>query len=108
MDEFEAIRMFVRVVDSGSFSAVAREAGIGQPAVGKQIAALEVRLGAQLLRRTSRKVSGLESGSRRPFPDTTNVLSIFSFGSLPLHFDRASQSGLLPGPCDARREARGS
>jgi DNA-binding transcriptional LysR family regulator len=62
MDPFEAIRMFVRVVDSGSFSAVAREAGIGQPAVSKQIAALEVRLGAQLLRRTSRSLSVTEAG----------------------------------------------
>src|SRR5580692_6243431 len=62
MDQFEAIRMFVRVVDSGSFSAVAREAGIGQPAVSKQIAALEVRLGAQLLRRTSRSLSVTEAG----------------------------------------------
>ena len=62
MDQFEAIRMFVRVVDSGSFSVVAREAGIGQPAVSKQIAALEVRLGAQLLRRTSRKLSVTEAG----------------------------------------------
>jgi LysR family transcriptional regulator, regulator for bpeEF and oprC len=62
MDQLEAIRMFVRVVDSGSFSAVAREAGVGQPAVSKQIAALEVRLGAQLLRRTSRSLSVTEAG----------------------------------------------
>lgn len=62
MDQLEAIRMFVRVVDSGSFSAVAREAGIGQPAVSKQIAALEARLGAQLLRRTSRSLSVTEAG----------------------------------------------
>ena len=62
MDQLEAIRMFVRVVDSGSFSAVAREAGIGQPAISKQIAALEARLGAQLLRRTSRSLSITEAG----------------------------------------------
>src|SRR5580658_3710998 len=62
MDQLEAIRMFVRVVDSGSFSAVAREAGIGQPAVSKQIAALESRLGAQLLRRTSRSLSVTQAG----------------------------------------------
>lgn len=43
MDQFEAIRVFVRVVDSRSFSAVAREAGIGQPAISKQIAALAAR-----------------------------------------------------------------
>jgi len=62
MDQLEAIRMFVRVVDSGSFSAVAREAGMGQPAISKQIAALEARLGAQLLRRTSRSLSVTEAG----------------------------------------------
>ncbi len=62
MDKLEAIRMFVRVVDSGSFFAVAREAGVGQPAVSKQIAALEARLGAQLLRRTSRSLSVTEAG----------------------------------------------
>jgi LysR family transcriptional regulator for bpeEF and oprC len=62
VDQLDAIRMFLRVVDSGSFSVVAREAGIGQPAVSKQIAALEARLGAQLLRRTSRSVSVTEAG----------------------------------------------
>jgi LysR family transcriptional regulator for bpeEF and oprC len=62
MDQLEAIRMFVRVVDGGSFSAVARAAGIGQPAVSKQIAALEARLGAQLLRRTSRSLHVTEAG----------------------------------------------
>jgi LysR family transcriptional regulator, regulator for bpeEF and oprC len=61
-DSLAAIRMFVRVVDCGSFSAVAREAGIGQPAVSKQIAGLEARLGAQLLRRTSRSLSVTEAG----------------------------------------------
>src|SRR5580693_3677028 len=62
MDQLEAIRMFVRVVDSGSFSAVAREAGVGQSAVSKQIAALEARLGAQLLRRTSRSMTLTDAG----------------------------------------------
>src|SRR5579859_6370671 len=62
MDRLESIRMFVRVVESGSFSAVARDAGIGQPAVSKQVAALEARLGAQLLRRTSRSLSLTEAG----------------------------------------------
>ncbi len=62
MDRLAAIRMFVRVVQSGSFSAVAREAGVGQPAVSKQITALEAHLGAQLLRRTSRSQSLTEAG----------------------------------------------
>jgi DNA-binding transcriptional LysR family regulator len=41
VDQFAAMRMFVRVVESGSFSAVARTTGVGQPAVSKQISALE-------------------------------------------------------------------
>ncbi len=62
MDRLDAIQMFVRVVDSGSFSAVARERAVGQPTVSKQIAALESHLGAQLLRRTSRSLSLTEAG----------------------------------------------
>lgn len=62
MDELEAIQAFVRVVDSGSFSAAAREVGLGQPAISKQVAALEARLGAHLLRRTSRRLNITEAG----------------------------------------------
>jgi DNA-binding transcriptional LysR family regulator len=62
MDQIAAVRMFVRVVESGSFSAVARASGVGQPAVSKQITALETHLGAQLLRRTSRSLSLTEAG----------------------------------------------
>ena len=62
MDRMDAISLFVRVVDSGSFSAVARTLGVGQPAVSKQIAALEAHLGAQLLQRTSRSLTLTEAG----------------------------------------------
>lgn len=62
MDRLDAIRSFVRVVECGSFAAVARETGVGQPAISKQIAALEAHLGAQLIRRTSRSMSLTEAG----------------------------------------------
>jgi DNA-binding transcriptional LysR family regulator len=62
MDRLDAMRLFVRVVERGSFSAVAREAGIGQSAVSKQIAALEAHLGAQLMRRTSRRMILTDAG----------------------------------------------
>ena len=57
MDRLEAMRAFQRVVETGSFSGVARERGVAQPTISKQISALETHLGAQLLNRTSRSLS---------------------------------------------------
>jgi len=54
--------VFVRVVETGSFSAAARDLRMGQPAVSKTIAGLETRLGVRLLVRTSRRLSPTEAG----------------------------------------------
>ena len=62
MDKFEAMQIFVRVVEKGSFSAVAKERGIGQPAVSKQISALENELGTELIHRTSRSIALTDPG----------------------------------------------
>ena len=62
MDKLDAMQVFVRVVEKGSFSAVAKERGIGQPAVSKQISALEDELGAELIHRTSRSIATTEAG----------------------------------------------
>ena len=62
MDRLDVIALFMRVVERGNFSAAARELGLGQPTVSKQIAALEARLGAQLLLRTSRSLTLTEAG----------------------------------------------
>jgi DNA-binding transcriptional LysR family regulator len=62
MDRIDLMRTFVRVVERGSFSSVARELGLGQPAVSKQVAALEADLGAELIRRTSRRMALTDAG----------------------------------------------
>jgi LysR family transcriptional regulator for bpeEF and oprC len=62
MDKLTAMQMFVRVVEKGSFSAVAKERGIGQPAVSKHISALENELGAELIYRTSRSITLTDPG----------------------------------------------
>src|ERR1700719_1568629 len=62
VDKFDAMQMFVRLVEKGSFSAVAKERGIGQPAVSKQISALEDELGTELIHRNSRSASLTEAG----------------------------------------------
>jgi DNA-binding transcriptional LysR family regulator len=64
MDRLTAMQTFVRVVESGSFSAVARETQATQSAVSKQVAALERTLGARLLSRTTRSLALTEEGER--------------------------------------------
>ncbi|KPH80981.1 LysR family transcriptional regulator [Bosea vaviloviae] len=63
MDRFASFSLFARVVETGSFSAAAREAGISQPTASKQIVELERQLGARLLQRTTRKLNLTEAGA---------------------------------------------
>ncbi len=62
MDRFRLMQLFVRIVESGSFSAVARELGMIQPTVSKQMTVLEEQLGVRLLNRTTRRLSLTEAG----------------------------------------------
>jgi len=62
MDLLAALRTFVRVAESGSFSAVAREVGATQPAISRQIGALEQHLDARLIQRTTRSLTLTEDG----------------------------------------------
>jgi DNA-binding transcriptional LysR family regulator len=54
---------FVRIVDAGSLSAAARVLRLSLPAVSRQLAALEERLGVELLRRTTRRIALTETGT---------------------------------------------
>ena len=62
MDLLAGFRTFVRVAESGSFSAVAREIGATQPAISRQISALEQHLDARLIQRTTRSLTLTEDG----------------------------------------------
>lgn len=57
-------RTFIKIVETGSFAATARELHISASAVSKQIAGLEQRLGAKLLNRSTRTVQVTEVGER--------------------------------------------
>ena len=61
-DRLQQLALFVRTVESGSFSKAAREFGLSQPSVSRSIAALERRLGVKLLVRTTRQVSATDAG----------------------------------------------
>lgn len=64
INEIEAMRAFVQVVEAGSFSAAAQAMGVGQPSISRRISALEEELGVSLLVRTTRSLSPTEAGAR--------------------------------------------
>lgn len=61
MDQFELIRLFVRVYEAGSFSRAAQELGVAQPTVSKSVAQLERDLGVTLFQRSTRASSATEA-----------------------------------------------
>ncbi|WP_091570548.1 LysR family transcriptional regulator [Oryzisolibacter propanilivorax] len=63
MDRIDAMHMFVRVAETGSFTKVAHEFTTTQPTVTKQVAAMEARLAVRLLNRNTRGVSLTEAGA---------------------------------------------
>ena len=63
MDRVTGVQLFLRVVETGSFSKAAAELGITQPTATKAVAATEQRLGARLLHRSTRGVTPTEVGS---------------------------------------------
>ena len=62
-DKLLALRLFVRVAHTGSFSAAARELDLSQPSVSRIIAALEEEVGAALVTRTTRAVTLTDVGN---------------------------------------------
>jgi DNA-binding transcriptional LysR family regulator len=94
VDRFDAMQVFVRVVEKGSFSAVAKERGIGQPAISKQLSALENELGAELIHRTSRSIALTEAG--RDFYDSAlRLLEDFESATSRIGRGQTAPKGLI-------------
>lgn len=64
MDQLDSMRVFIAVAETGGFAPAARLLRRSPPAVTRAIAALELRLGARLLHRTTRQVRLTEAGQR--------------------------------------------
>lgn len=62
MDRFDAMRAFVRVLESGSYTKAALQLNLHKATVSQQIQQLEDRLGTRLLTRTTRSVTPTQEG----------------------------------------------
>src|SRR5260221_3173738 len=60
--DYNDVPLFVRVVDAGSFTAVAALLGVQKSSVSRGIARLERDLGVRLLQRTTRKLALTDAG----------------------------------------------
>jgi DNA-binding transcriptional LysR family regulator len=94
VDKFDAMHVFVRIVEKGSFSAVAKERGIGQPAVSKQISALEDELGTELIHRTSRSIALTDAG-RDFYESALHILDDFENATSRIGRGQTAPKGLI-------------
>ncbi len=95
MDSTKAYQVFVRALEVGSFSAVAREMGTTQSSISKIIAGLETSLGVQLFTRTTRKLHPTDEALQiyehaRQLLDTLDALT-----SASRKTEKAEASGVL-------------
>ena len=65
MDRFEAMRLYIRIVERHSFSQAARDLGVPKASATYAIKHLEDRLGTRLLERTTRQVRPTAEGAKQ-------------------------------------------
>jgi DNA-binding transcriptional LysR family regulator len=73
MDRLDSLRVFVAVAELRGFAPAARQLGFSPPAVTRAVGALEQRIGAQLVQRTTRSVRLTDVGTRF-FEDCRRIL----------------------------------
>lgn len=94
MDRLAAMAAFVRCVERGSFSSVARELHMTQPTVSKLIAALEKRLGGMLFVRSTRHLS-LTSEGRRFYDECRTIVDAVEAAETSFKTGREEVAGIL-------------
>ncbi|NQZ90828.1 MAG: LysR family transcriptional regulator [Moritella sp.] len=94
MDQLIAMRTFVRVVQTGNFSAAAREQNSSQANVSKRVSGLESLLGVKLLTRSSRELSLTEMGSEY-YEKCLAILAELDEADAAVRSETASPKGTL-------------
>jgi len=94
MDRIDAMQAFVAVADLKGFGAAARKLALSPPAVTRLVAALEERLGARLLQRTTRSVTLTDAGARY-LERARRILADVEEAELAAEGERTRPSGRL-------------
>jgi DNA-binding transcriptional LysR family regulator len=94
MDRLDAMHLFVRVAELGSFSAVALQLGVARSVVTRQIAGLETHLGAKLLARSTRRLS-LTSAGAVYLEKCRVILNLVEVAETGLAEERQTPRGLI-------------
>jgi DNA-binding transcriptional LysR family regulator len=92
--DLDAIAVFVRVVETGSFSAAARRLGMPKATVSAKVARLEKRLGVSLIQRTTRKLRVTDSGEQY-FRHCAEAVREIELGEAALQSTSGKPSGVL-------------
>ncbi|MBY6264859.1 LysR family transcriptional regulator [Azospirillum sp. 412522] len=94
MDRWQAMRVFAKVAETGSFAETARLLHLSAPAVTRAVASLEDVIGARLFVRTTRSVKLTEAGTRY-FEDCRRILSDIAEAEAAAGGSYASPAGTL-------------
>lgn len=94
MDHLQCLRTFVAVAEAGGFARGARQREISAPAATRAVAALERRLGAVLLQRTTRSLKLTEQGEAF-LADCRRILGDLDAAEAAIGGARSQPQGLL-------------
>ena len=96
----ERMRSFVRVVERGSLSAVAREFGVGQSTITRHLRELEDALGIALITRTTRRLALTAEGSAY-YSDSLRILRLVEQAGAEARSRAQAPSGIVRLSCTA-------
>ncbi|WP_310197731.1 LysR family transcriptional regulator [Ancylobacter sp. 3268] len=94
MDRWQAMKVFVKVAETGSFAEAGRQLNMSPPAVTRAIFGLEEQIGVRLLTRTTRSVKMTEAGGRY-FDDCRRILADIADAEASAAGSHANPTGTL-------------
>ncbi|NEP19873.1 MAG: LysR family transcriptional regulator, partial [Leptolyngbya sp. SIO4C1] len=94
MDQFSAMRAFVKVVETGGFSEAARQLGVAVSSVTRQVNRLEAMLNVRVLNRSTRSIT-LTSEGRKYYDKAVRILQDVEEANLSIMEGKDVPRGLL-------------